>query len=62
MSFDFAAVARADAPPPAPPWSGFPPFNFVGGHNDEASVPVEGLRAALDEALRREGSTLVDRI
>lgn len=58
MSFDFRVAARADAPPPAPRWTGFPTFNFVGGHNDEASVPVEGLRAALDDALAREGSTL----
>ncbi len=56
--FDFAAVLRADLPPAAARWNGFPRFNFVGGHNDEASVPVEDLIAAAERVLRREGATL----
>lgn len=58
MSFDFAAAARPGLPPPAGRWTGFPEFNFVGGNNDEASVPVDALRAAADAALAREGATL----
>ena len=56
MSFDYAAHAAAKAE--ATRWTGFPEFNFVGGHNDEASVPVDALRAAADAVLKREGSTL----
>ena len=44
MSFDYSTHAAAKAE--APRWTGFPKFNFVGGHNDEASVPVDALRAA----------------
>ncbi len=56
--FDFTAVLRADLPPAASRWNGFPRFNFVGGHNDEGSVPVEDLIAAAGRVLRREGPTL----
>ncbi|MEM7524759.1 MAG: aminotransferase class I/II-fold pyridoxal phosphate-dependent enzyme, partial [Pseudomonadota bacterium] len=58
MSFDFATVARAGLPAPAPKWTGFPEFNFVGGHNDPGSVPVDELRRALDHVLAREGANL----
>ncbi|MEM7543948.1 MAG: PLP-dependent aminotransferase family protein [Pseudomonadota bacterium] len=56
MSFDFTPLAVPDAA--AARWTGFPEFNFIGGHNDEASVPVTALRKALDDVLAREGSTL----
>ena len=56
--FDFASVLRADLPPPATPWNGFPEYNFVGGHNDADSVPVQELIAAATSVLRREGKTL----
>ena len=26
--------------PPAVKWTGFPKYNFVGGHNDEARAPM----------------------
>ena len=57
-AFDIAALLRADLPPPAARYTGFPRYNFVGGHNDAASTPVEGLRAAADAVLKREGATL----
>lgn len=57
MSFDFAPFIR-EGVAPSPRWTGFPAYNFVGGHNDEASVPVDALRAAADAVLSREGRTL----
>ncbi len=57
-AFDIEKLLRPDLPPPAASWSGFPEFNFVGGHNDAASVPVEGLIAATASVLRREGKDL----
>ncbi len=56
--FDYMALFRPDLPPAAARWAGFPKYNFVGGHNDAASVPVEALASAAAEALRREGRTL----
>ncbi|UYV36137.1 PLP-dependent aminotransferase family protein [Rhodobacteraceae bacterium D3-12] len=47
-----------NTPDPAPRWSGFPAYNFVGGHIDNATVPVDELRAAVDRALARDGSDL----
>jgi 2-aminoadipate transaminase len=56
--FDYSPVLRPDLPPPAVRWTGFPRYNFVGGHNDEASVPVDGLVEAATRVLEREGATL----
>jgi 2-aminoadipate transaminase len=56
--FDYAGLLRPDLPPAAAKWSGFPQYNFVGGHNDADSVPVEGLIAAATKVLKREGKTL----
>jgi len=56
--FDYTALLRPDLPPAAAKWIGFPKYNFVGGHNDADSVPVEGLVAAANAVLKREGRTL----
>jgi len=56
--FDYAELLRPDLPPAAAPWSGFPKYNFTGGHNDADSVPVDGLIAAAVAVLKREGRTL----
>jgi 2-aminoadipate transaminase len=56
--FDYAGLLRPDLPPAAARWTGFPKYNFVGGHNDADSVPVDGLIAAATASLRREGRTL----
>lgn len=39
-------------------WAGDPPFNFVGGHNDPASVPFGGFAEAAAAALARHGPAL----
>jgi 2-aminoadipate transaminase len=56
--FDYSTLLRPDLPPAAVKWTGFPKFNFVGGHNDAGSVPVDGLIAAANRVLRREGHAL----
>ena len=56
--FDYADLLRPDLPPAAARWTGFPAYNFVGGHNDADSVPVDGLVAAAAAVLKREGRTL----
>ncbi len=55
---DYTGLLRADLPPPAVKWTGFPKYNFVGGHNDADSVPVDGLIAAAGRVLAREGKSL----
>ena len=49
---------RDGLPAPAAPWVGNPRFNFVGGHNDAASLPVADLTRAAAEALAEEGAHL----
>ncbi|HUS98404.1 MAG TPA: PLP-dependent aminotransferase family protein [Hyphomicrobiaceae bacterium] len=57
-TFDFASALRPDLPAAAVRWSGFPKFNFVGGHNAPESIPIDDLREAADAVLRREGASL----
>jgi 2-aminoadipate transaminase len=57
-SFDFAPLLTSGLPAPAARWSGFPEYNFSGGHNDADHVPVDRLIAAATAVLEREGSTL----
>ncbi len=56
--FDFAPLLPAGLPPPAAKWTGSPKYNFTGGNNDPDRVPLDGLIAAADAVLRREGRTL----
>jgi len=55
-SFDFAFAPGL--PAPVNKWSGFPKYNFIGGHNDAERVPVAQLIAAATAVLTREGSSL----
>jgi 2-aminoadipate transaminase len=57
-SFDFAPLLAPGLPPAAAKWTGFPRYNFVGGHNDAEHLPVEHLTAAATAVLQREGATL----
>ena len=56
--FDMTALLRPDLPDGEAPWIGDPPFNFVGGHNDPASVPFGGFAEAAAVALARHGPAL----
>ncbi|MDC0033398.1 PLP-dependent aminotransferase family protein [Alphaproteobacteria bacterium] len=58
MAFDFSPLYSATVAPPAARWTGFPEFNFVGGHNDSAAVPVEGFMEASQRVLARDGHML----
>ena len=53
-SFDFAP----GLPPPAVRWNGRVKFDFTGGNNDPDRVPVDGLIAAAESVLKREGRML----
>jgi 2-aminoadipate transaminase len=56
--FDFAPLLAPGTPAPAAKWNGFPKYNFVGGHIDADTVPVDALVEAANTVLRREGSTI----
>ncbi len=58
MAFDYALHFRSGLPVPAERWSGFPAYNFVGGHNDADSLPLDRLVQAACDVLAREGRTL----
>ena len=56
--FDFTPLVPPGSPPPAAKWTGSPKYNFTGGNNDPAQVPLDDLLAASDAVLRREGRSL----
>src|SRR5688500_11706772 len=57
-SFDFVPLFPAGLPPPAVRWTGRVKYDFTGGNNDPDALPREGLMAATEAVLRREGRTL----
>jgi 2-aminoadipate transaminase len=57
-SFDFAPLLADNLPPPAAKYTGFPKYNFVGGHNDAEHLPLDALIKSANEVLTREGRTL----
>ena len=56
--FDMAGLLRPDLPDGEARWTGDLRFNFVGGHNDPASVPSGGLAESAAVALARHGPAL----
>jgi 2-aminoadipate transaminase len=57
-TFDFAPLLPAGLPAPAARWTGLAKYSFIGGNNDPDQVPLDGLIAAADAVLKREGRTL----
>src|SRR5881227_659936 len=57
-AFDFSSLLSAGLPPPAARWNGLAKYNFTGGNNDADQVPVDGLIAAADAVIAREGRNL----
>jgi 2-aminoadipate transaminase len=58
MTFDITPLLAPGLPPAAARWSGRVKFDFTGGNNDPDRVPVDGLIAAAELVLRREGRRL----
>ena len=56
--FAYSQLFAKDLPPPAPRWTGFPKYNFIGGHNDPARIPAAALADAAQTVLQRRGADL----
>jgi 2-aminoadipate transaminase len=56
--FAYTHLFAKDLPPAAPRWTGFPKYNFIGGHNDPEHVPAAELATAAEAVLRRDGADL----
>ncbi len=56
--FDIERLYRKGVPAGSARFTGFPKYNFIGGHNDPTRIPVEALASAAATALRREGAGL----
>jgi 2-aminoadipate transaminase len=57
-AFDFSSLLAPGLPPPAVRYNGFPKYNFVGGHNDGAEIPLDALLKAANDVIAREGRKL----
>jgi 2-aminoadipate transaminase len=57
-TFALPEMFRAGLPAPAPRFTGHPPYNFVGGHNDPSQVPAAALAEAAAKVLRENGHLL----
>jgi 2-aminoadipate transaminase len=57
-SFAYSHLFAKNLPPPAPRWTGFPKYNFIGGHNDPVRIPAAALAEAATTVLRRRGADL----
>ncbi len=58
MAFEFSSLLSAAATNKAEPFSGYPPYHFVGGNIDEPTVPVEALADAVSKVIRGQGHDL----
>jgi 2-aminoadipate transaminase len=56
--FDFTPLLPAGLPAAAAKWTGLAKYSFVGGNNDPEQFPLDGLIAAVNAVMRREGRTL----
>jgi 2-aminoadipate transaminase len=55
---DYERLFAKGVPAPTPRFTGFPKYNFVGGHNDPTRIPVAALAEAAATAIAREGAQL----
>jgi 2-aminoadipate transaminase len=58
MNFDFSNVLSSRSSATGNQWKGYPPYHFVGGNIDEATVPVDELATALDKVFRAQGHSM----
>jgi hypothetical protein len=58
IAFGYTNLFTNNLPPAGPRFSGFPKFNFIGGHNDPVSIPSAALAEAADAVIRRDGHHL----
>ena len=56
--FDVTTCFPEDILPPTGRWTGFPEYNFVGGHNDSALIPVDALKDCAETVLAEQGARL----
>ncbi len=56
--FEFDSLLSAVASGEAKPFSGYPPYHFVGGNIDEPTVPSEALADAVGDVIRNQGPAM----
>lgn len=57
-NFDMAGLLAKSAPAPAPRFTGFPKYFFIGGNGDQDEIPLKGLAEAAANVIARDGGKL----
>ena len=57
-AFDYTPLFPAGLPAATARWNGRVKYDFTGGNNDADALPLDGLLAAANTVIRREGRTL----
>jgi 2-aminoadipate transaminase len=57
-NIEYAKLFATGLPQGASRWEGFPPYNFIGGHNNPDEIPIEDLIESSARVLRQEGRGL----
>ena len=53
--FNINNFLHSGALSPAAEWKGYPKYNFIGGHNDDESIPIKSLKDSIDNVILKEG-------
>jgi 2-aminoadipate transaminase len=56
--FNINKFLHSNALSPAMEWKGYPKYNFIGGHNDNESIPIISLKESINKTILKEGKTL----
>ena len=58
MSYNIEKFFSKNLPGSVSIYSGFPKYNFVGGHNSEESIPISELAKSAEKVIKAEGKNL----
>ena len=58
MSYKLENFFSEGLPDPAGSYTGFPKYNFVGGHNSEKKIPIKELVKSAERVILKEGKNL----
>jgi len=58
MTYNIENFFSDGLPNSASPYSGFPEYNFVGGHNSEDNIPINELAISAEKAIKEKGKNL----
>ena len=56
--FNINKFLHSDSLSPAMEWKGYPKYNFIGGHNDNESIPIISLKESINNISKPNNNEL----